>query len=107
MSLRGLCVTCRRKRFVRLTKDSAFYYLGGNECHLLGTDQDLLPMCKTFVKNYCVVMLPLVLYHVLKSTEPLSFESPVETDVIRRSLIFIYIFIIRGFTSILDPDLIS
>ena len=33
----------------------------------------------------CIVVLVLALYRMFKSTEPLSFDNPTETDEVRRS----------------------
>ena len=44
----------------------------------MGIDRDPIPACKVFIRN--VVVLFLALYRVFKSTEPLSFDSPVKTD---------------------------
>ena len=52
-----------------------------NERHLVGTDRDPVPMRKAFVRN--VVVLLLVLYMCIKCMEPLSFDSPAKTDVVR------------------------
>ena len=38
ISQRGLCVSCRRKLFLRLTADGAIDHSGGNERHLLGNE---------------------------------------------------------------------
>ena len=69
--------------FVRHTTDSTIGHSGGNERQLLGTDRNSVQTCKVFVRN--VVVLFLAFYRVLKSMEPLSFDSSAETDVVRRS----------------------
>ena len=73
-------MSCRRKPFLKLTTDGGIDHSGGDEHHLLGTDRDPVPVCLTFVGS--------CFYGVLgfKSMEPLSFGSPVETDVVRRFL---------------------
>ena len=43
---------------------------------------DSVPTCKVFVRN--VVVLLLALYRVFKSMELVFFDSPAETDVVRR-----------------------
>ena len=62
------------KRFLDLKQMAHFDYWGGDECHLLRTDQNPVPTCKMIVKN--VVVLFFALYRVFKSMEPLSFDSP-------------------------------
>ena len=70
------------KPFLRHTTDNAIAHSGGNERQLLGVDRDLVPTCKVFVRN--VVLLFFDLYRVFRSMELLSFDSPAETDVVRR-----------------------
>ena len=64
---------------------------GANEGYLLGTDQYPVPTYNAFVRN--VVAFFLASYRVFKCIEPLSFDSPVETDVVIRFPTYIYIFI--------------
>ena len=49
--------------------------------HLVETDRDPVPSCKAFVRSVVVLFLCIL---CIKCMEPLSFDSPVETDVIRR-----------------------
>ena len=58
----GLCVSCRRKLFLKFATDVAIDHSGGNGCHLLF----------------------LALNRVFKSVEALSFHSSAETNVVRR-----------------------
>ena len=74
----------RRKLFLKFTEDSAIDHLGGNECHLFGTDQGPVSTCIAFVRDVC--MLLLALYRVFKRMEPLSFYSHTETDVVKQFL---------------------
>ena len=55
-----------------------------SERNLVGTDQDPIPTCKEFVRS-------VVLFVCVKCIKPLSFDSPGETDVVRRFPIF-YVF---------------
>ena len=48
----------------------------------VGNGPRSVPTCKAFERS--VVVLFLALYRVLKSIEPLSLDSPGETDVVRR-----------------------
>ena len=57
--IEGPCVTCRRKHFLRHTTDSNVGHSGGNERHLVGTDLDLVPACKAFVRSGVVLFLAL------------------------------------------------
>ena len=54
-------------------------------CHLLG-EMDLEPVTGAEVFEENVVLLFLSLLCVLKSKEPLSFDSTAETFVVRKSL---------------------
>ena len=53
-----------------------------SERQLLETDRDPVPTLQVFVRN--VVALFLGLCRVFKTMEPLSFDTPAETDVVRR-----------------------
>ena len=75
-------MSCRRKPFLKLTTDDSIDHSGGYERHQLGTDLDPVLMCIAFVRND--VMFFLALYRVFKSMEPLYFDSPAETNVVRR-----------------------
>ena len=68
----------RRKPFLKLTTNGDIDHSGGYERHLLGTDQDPVPMCIAFVRSCCYIILGYVSC-VFKSIEPLSFDSPVES----------------------------
>ena len=41
-----------RKLSLKLTTDGAIEHSGGDECHLLGTDQVPVPMSIAFVRGY-------------------------------------------------------
>ena len=56
---------------------------GGDEIHLLGKDCNIVSTCIAFVRK---VMLFLSLYRVFKSTEPLSFDSHAEAELVSMSL---------------------
>ena len=49
--------------------------------NLVGTDRDQVSACNLFIRS--VVMLFVTLYRVYYM-EPLSFDSPAETDIVRR-----------------------
>ena len=53
-----------------------------NERNLVGTDRDPVSKCKTFVR--VVVVLSWFCIVCIKCMEPLHFDSPAETDVVRR-----------------------
>ena len=53
--IEGLYVSYRRKNFLKLTKDGATDHPGGNVLHPLGTDEDPVPMCLTFVRKCNVI----------------------------------------------------
>ena len=58
---------------------------------MLGMDRDPVPKFKAFVR--IVFVLFMALYHVFKSMEQLSFDSPTRTDVVRRFLSFTKVFL--------------
>ena len=62
------------------TTDGTIGHSGGNDRRLVVTDRDPVPTCKVFVKSVFVLFLALC----IKYMEPLSFDSPAETDVGRR-----------------------
>ena len=50
--------------------------------HLLGRYRDPVKSVQFFLRNFVVLFLDL--HRVPKSMKPLSFDSPAETDVVRR-----------------------
>ena len=54
-------------------------------------DRDLVPTSKVFVRN--VVVLCLALYRVFKGMEPLTFDRPAETNVVRRFPAYAKVFV--------------
>ena len=44
----------------KLENGIAIDHSGGNECHLLGMDRDLVPTCKRFVRKCCCVVIGFV-----------------------------------------------
>ena len=69
----------RGNLFSDTTTDGTIGHSEGNERQQLRTDRDLVRTGKAFVKN--VVVMFLALYHIFKSMEPLSFDSPVEYPI--------------------------
>ena len=53
-----------------------------SERHLVGTDRDPDPTCKEFEGS--VVVLSWICIACIKCMEPLSFDTPAQTDVVRR-----------------------
>ena len=53
-----------------------------SERHLVGTERDPVQKCKAFVRSVAVLFL--ALYRGIKCMEPLSFDRPAETDVVKR-----------------------
>ena len=73
----------KRKPFLRLTTDGATDHSGGDERYLLVMDRDPVPMCITSVMCCCYVVYWLSIV-CCKSMEPLCFDRPAESDVVRR-----------------------
>ena len=55
--------------------------------HLVGMNQAPVPMCKAFVRGVIVLFL------CIKCMDPLSFDSSVETDIVRRFATFAKVFV--------------
>ena len=70
-------MSCRKKPILKLITDVTIDHSGGDERQMLGTNQDPIPKCMTFVIKCCNVVRSFVSF-VFKSMEPLSFDRPAE-----------------------------
>ena len=78
--------------FLKLTTDETINNSGENWLILLETDRNPVPTSIAFVRSCCFVVLTF-LFRVFKSTEPLSFDSPADANVVKRPpSTYIYIF---------------
>ena len=82
-------MSCRRKPFIKFTKEGVIDHLGGNESHLLGTAGDPFQRVSVVVLSWLRIMC-------IKYMEPLYFDSLAKTDVVRRFPNSIHELIILG-----------
>ena len=55
--IEGLCASCRREPFHKVTADGAIDHSGDDERNLLGIDRNPVSKCISFVRSCCCVVL--------------------------------------------------